>query len=898
MIQRFEELSRAGRFTEAFRLVDLRFARDDDGVAVSTAEVEYYLGKSESATLRAQTVLRSSARVSVRARCTALLAAVAWDAGELNESVLLSSRAFDLALKVGSAALTCKTGANLLERKATTGSLSAALPLAAQVRRFALRSADPQTIAFVHLVHGRMEARAGRVDFAMRHFGRCRRLLDADENLWLTSAAYIDECGVLAISGNTISAAEYARRGAALAQESGWSKGIVAAAANLAFLAVQTGDAEEADRQLAIAASQTFTSPALTCGLAETTADAAMAKGHYKEAETLLRSYRDPSDKIPPWYTLNATKTLIRLLLKTGRPSEALSLSAKGFSAARAAGLSGYAVSFQLARAEAGVALGENPEAGALPFEEISSDSPPALWAALYRTLGIALEFSQAASATDWLHRAARVSRALGDRKTLSDSVVNGLALKNYPSSGPPGGGLDSAVALLEFAGQPHILGPEAFAILEGSRCTDAAALVVCGPAGLHIVSSIGWTIPEALAAASTFDSGVERLPIGQRSNESWTLVVRPPRALDAYCKYASLRKLLSIALTMDEYRCREKQRTALWPADSIDGDPDCIWASEQMVETLNIAHRVAATPLSILITGETGTGKEMLARTIHRASDRAERPFLPFNCAAVPRDMLESQLFGYRKGAYTGADVPFPGIIRSAAGGTLFLDEIGEIGPEIQTKLLRFLENHEIHPLGEPHPIKVDVRVIAATNAGVEQLVADGRFREDLFYRLNIVRLAIPPLRDRREEIPPLVQHYLRKYGEEHRKGCLSLTDEALEYLLLFPWPGNVRQLANEVLRIVAMADADSAITPAMLSSEIRSARRTLPHASTKAEPEIRLPLNQSLPTAVESLEREMVRHALERAQGRVEEASRLLGISRKGLFLKRRRWAGADVD
>jgi len=259
---------------------------------------------------------------------------------------------------------------------------------------------------------------------------------------------------------------------------------------------------------------------------------------------------------------------------------------------------------------------------------------------------------------------------------------------------------------------------------------------------------------------------------------------------------------------------------------------------------------------------------------------------------------MLESQLFGYRKGAYTGADVPFPGIVRSAAGGTLFLDEIGEIGPEIQTKLLRFLENHEIHPLGEPHPITVDVRVIAATNAGVEQLVADGRFREDLFYRLNIVRLAIPPLRDRREEIPPLVQHYLRKYGEEHRKGCLSLTDEALEYLLLFPWPGNVRQLANEILRIVAMADVDSAITPAMLSSEIRSARRTLPHTSAKAEPEIRLPLNQSLPTAVESLEREMVRHALERAQGRVEEASRLLGISRKGLFLKRRRWAGADVD
>jgi len=721
-----------------------------------------------------------------------------------------------------------------------------------------------------------MEARAGRVDFAMRHFGRCRRLLDADENLWLTSAAYIDECGVLAISGNTISAAEYARRGAALAQESGWSKGIVAAAANLAFLAVQTGDAEEADRQLAIAASQTFTSPALTCGLAETTADAAMAKGHYKEAETLLRSYRDPSDKIPPWYTLNATGTLIRLLLKTGRPSEALALSSKGFSAARAAGLSGYAVSFQLAGAEAGVALGENPEAGALPFEEISSDSPPALWAALYRTLGIALEFSQAASATDWLHRAARVSRALGDRKTLSDSVVNGLALKNYPSSGPPGGGLDSAVALLEFAGQPHILGPEAFAILEGSRCTDAAALVVCGPAGLHIVSSIGWTIPEALAAASTFDSGVERLPIGQRSNESWTLVVRPPRALDAYCKYASLRKLLSIALTMDEYRCREKQRTALWPADSIDGDPDCIWASEQMVETLNIAHRVAATPLSILITGETGTGKEMLARTIHRASDRAERPFLPFNCAAVPRDMLESQLFGYRKGAYTGADVPFPGIIRSAAGGTLFLDEIAEMVPGTQVKLLRVLQERTFRRLGGRQEQTVDVRVIAATNVNPMEAVRTGKLREDLFYRLNVFAIELPPLRDRKEDIPLLAHHFLTEFNARNGKAVRAVDQDAQYLLAHYPFPGNIRELRNVMERATILADGDFIEPKHLPPTLVAKGEETLPTVTF------------SPGTTVDEAERRLIVLTLDHTRNNKTRAAEILGISLKTLHNK----------
>ena len=451
--------------------------------------------------------------------------------------------------------------------------------------------------------------------------------------------------------------------------------------------------------------------------------------------------------------------------------------------------------------------------------------------------------------------------------------------------------GLDSAVALLELAGHPHILGPEALALLRGSGCATAAALVCEGPAGAKVIDSVGWTDDEAARAARTPPDGVESLPVGRRLDQSWSLVVQPRRELEPFCTFAAIRKLLALALSLDGYRRDEKQRAALWPADALDGDPDSIWASEQMAETLAIARRIAPTPLSVLITGETGTGKEMLARTIHRASDRADRPFLPFNCTAVPRDMLESQLFGYRKGAFTGADSSFPGVIRSAEGGTIFLDEIGDIGPEMQPKLLRFLETHEIHPLGEPHPITVDVRVIAATNAGVEQLVADGRFREDLFYRLNVMRLSLPPLRDRREEIPPLVHHYLRKYGDEQKKGRLAVSDETLEYLLLFSWPGNVRQLANEVRRMVALAEPDSTITPALLSREIQASRRTIP-AHDPADEEVRLRLDQPLPVAVEMLEQLMVRRALDRTQGRVEEASRLLGISRKGLFLKRRRW------
>ena len=251
---------------------------------------------------------------------------------------------------------------------------------------------------------------------------------------------------------------------------------------------------------------------------------------------------------------------------------------------------------------------------------------------------------------------------------------------------------------------------------------------------------------------------------------------------------------------------------------------------------------------------------------------------------------MLESQLFGYRRGAFTGADTAFPGVIRAAAGGTLFLDEIADPGLDLQPKLLRFLDYHEIHPLGEPHPTKVDVRVIAATNANLERLVAEGRFREDLFYRLNVVRLTIPPLRERREEIPPLVDHYLRRFADEQQKGRLTVNDEVLEYLVLYRWPGTCGSSRTR------SAGWSPSPTGTRRSPRRCCRRRSWPRAARlpprSDEPELRVRLDQPMPAAVDLLEQAMVRRALERAHGRVEEASRLLGISRKGLFLKRRRW------
>jgi DNA-binding NtrC family response regulator len=495
------------------------------------------------------------------------------------------------------------------------------------------------------------------------------------------------------------------------------------------------------------------------------------------------------------------------------------------------------------------------------------------------------LRSGDVAGAASAYNRGTRIAQAIGSTALAADIVNECSELRCEPQLHA----LDDAVALIELAGYPHVLAREAYALLELTGAADAMALVARGDKGVRCVAAHGWTEEQAAAAAA---APGDRLHItcGAHRDESWEILADLRPTLNDRCSGVAIRKLVDTAVTLDRYRREEKQRAALWPPDTLETDGG-LWVSEQMTELLSIARRIAPSNVTVLLTGETGTGKEVLARAIHRASGRADAPFIPFNCTAVPNEMLESQLFGYRKGAFTGADVPFEGVIRAAAGGTLFLDEIAEIGPRLQPKLLRFLETHEVHGLGEAQPVKVDVRIIAATNADLEAMVADGRFREDLFYRLNVVRLRLPPLRERREEIPPLIDHYLRELSEEQKKGRLTLDDETLEYLVLYAWPGNVRQLVNEISRIVAYAEPDSTVTPALLSPEIQASRRTV-RVLPSEEPEIRVRLDQPLNDAIEAIERIMVVRALDRAHGNYENAAKLLGISRKGLFLKRRRW------
>jgi DNA-binding NtrC family response regulator/tetratricopeptide (TPR) repeat protein len=718
--------------------------------------------------------------------------------------------------------------------------------------------------------------------------------LNNDPNSYLGALVEHGESSILALSGDFHAALGSCRRAAALAAESGWAKGIVAVAGNLGYLLDKLDRPREAEEQLTFASQHVFKSPTYQLAIAETRAEIAIRAGEYDRAERILTDVSTNEGRSAVWYELVVEATRAHALLRQRRWTEALRCSEAGLARASAAGAESEVTSFLLAKAEALLELKRHGEATQLLFATEHHFSPVTLLGAYWLALANALRNGGlSVRALEYFERGTRLlertrGKAAVDkaRRLQSDSEESRSVASRAPN-------LDDAVALLDLVGSPHLLAGEAFAVLSKAECTNGLGLIARGGTEPRVVASQVWDSRRVLGAEHGRGE-IEKLHLGEHCEETWQIVARPREELEHRCTFAAIKKLIAALTELDVHRRAQKQRAALWPVDAMDQDGDTVWASEQMSEVLRIARRIAPTPLSVLLTGETGTGKEMLAREIHRASDRADRTFLPFNCTAVPRDMLESQLFGYRKGAFTGADASFPGVIRSAAGGTLFLDEIADVPLDLQPKLLRFLETHEIHPLGEPQPITVDLRIVAATNANLEQLVAEGRFREDLFYRLNVVRLKLPPLRERREEIPALVQHYLRKSSDEQKKGQLTLADETLEYLLLYAWPGNIRQLANEVRRMAALAEPDSALTPALLSPELQASRRTIPAAAAPppAEPEILLRLDQPLPVAVEILEQTMIRSALTRSRGRVEEAARLLGISRKGLFLKRRRW------
>jgi DNA-binding NtrC family response regulator len=335
----------------------------------------------------------------------------------------------------------------------------------------------------------------------------------------------------------------------------------------------------------------------------------------------------------------------------------------------------------------------------------------------------------------------------------------------------------------------------------------------------------------------------------------------------------------------------------------------ELIGASPAMTAVKRLGERAAKATIPVLILGESGVGKELIARAVHGGSDRAGKPFVAVNCGALPENLVESILFGHEKGSFTGATDKHLGKFQEANGGALFLDEVGELPLDMQVKLLRALQEGEIDPVGSKRPVRVDVRIISATNRDLSQSVAEGRFREDLFYRLNVFPIEAPPLRERREDIPSLVEAFIRRFNVEEGKRVAGATAETMSLLQAFDWPGNVRQLENAVYRAIVLADAPYLqphdfpaisglaipVSDAPVAAPIPSAGQLL--AELPADAPVRVLDERGHLRKLEEVERDLIQLAIEVYSGHMSEVARRLGIGRSTLYRKVRE-QGIDVE
>ncbi|MBZ5612363.1 MAG: sigma-54 dependent transcriptional regulator [Acidobacteriia bacterium] len=312
--------------------------------------------------------------------------------------------------------------------------------------------------------------------------------------------------------------------------------------------------------------------------------------------------------------------------------------------------------------------------------------------------------------------------------------------------------------------------------------------------------------------------------------------------------------------------------------ADTAFRFENLIGQARKMRDVFDVAKQVARRDSTVLLTGETGTGKELLAKAIHQNSLRAKKPFITINCGAIPENLIESELFGHRKGSFTGALADRMGKFEAANEGTVFLDEIGDLTPNLQIRLLRVIQEREIDKIGYPSPIKVNVRILAATHRNLKALVEDGQFREDLFYRLSVVTVSLPPLRERKEDIPLLVEHFLKKQCAKYQIPAVSISDEALEVLAQHNWPGNVRELENVVEHLVVLGKGE-VVRPEHLPADIRQRRSRIANISLKLPEE---------GISLEDVEKEILLQTLEKHDWHQTKAARYLSISRKTLIYR----------
>lgn len=813
-----------------------------------------------------------------------------------------------------------------------------------------LAAGDRRHLALVHSVSSIHFAQLGQYDEAMaalRQAERLASLVHADDVLATVCG---NQANVLMLEHRYEQAQGLAERSVAIHEQHGSGHGLAVALATLGQILVRLGDLDRAEEALnrALAVRSPIQFHETSGAVFDTLTQIHIIQGRYEEASTSLARATDAygayGRQTSLWYEWSVRGLAARLALKRGALDEAVEMADALRTEATAPPLD--ALQATLIAAEGLIKSGRLDEADARLVAAADTMDPrlaPATWAeylrlrgALHEQRGGASEayhdFAQSVSLLDLLgerYQAALSQLALG--RLVAKSGARSVAERHLDQAealflrlgaardladtraardllGDPGtgehlfaGGADEAVVrrIVDAAALPDLLEREtAAALLEACAGEVAVVFVQRTDGEIRLLALAGTSADHgaALARAALHGQGPGRdsmfaEALGRHAEGTRWACVAAPRPI-GYPMTRRLRMIASVA-KQGFALCAARDRSDHVAHPAADRSlepllPGFLSASAAMARVTEQIQRLQGNELTVLITGESGTGKELVSRAIHVGSHRSAATFLPYNCTTTGRDLADSQLFGHRRGAFTGAISDQPGLIRTAVGGTLFLDEIGDLPIDVQPKLLRFLEHSEIMPIGETRPQRVDVRVLAATNADLEQRVAEGKFREDLYYRLSVIRIHVPPLRERREEIPHLSTFFLRQASERLGKPDVQLSSDVLDVFAQYSWPGNVRQLKNEIQRAVALSAPDGLIQPAHLSPDLHASRSASPLPQQGQRPGC---APQNLAAAVENLERAVIQAALDHTAGNISESARTLGLTRRGLYLKLRR-------
>jgi hydrogenase-4 transcriptional activator len=811
---------------------------------------------------------------------------------------------------------------------------------------------DRRHLALVHSLSGMMLAQSGRYDeanAALRLAERQAAAIQADDVL---AVVCVNQANVALIRHRYDQALALAERAASLQEGLGQGHGLAVALATLGQICVRIGNLQRAEtvlhRALEVRSAVQFHET--TGAVNDTLAQMSLMRGDYERAAEYLQRAADAygayGRQTSRWYEWSVRVISARLAIRRGTLDEALSVAdeiARSPAAPPAEALQGELIAIESLIAAARLEEAEH-RLGQVE-SRLDPRSTPGAWGEFLRLRGelrsrqsrttqayhdiaqsssvfelvgeryqaavsqlalgrLASRAGARSTADRHFQQAAQVFQSLGALRDLEEARIAMSAAQTLGTGeyvGSPADADDALVRrLVDAAILPELLARELTAALLEAVTADVAVVFVELPGGdIRVIAHAGTdhdaarTVGRLGVQGGAYGNGslvVEA--IGREPDGPRAVAVASTRPLGPHLM-RRVRMMAAVARQGFDL-CGARDRPTQ-PSDTTSERPlepllpGFVCASAAMHRVVDQIQRLQGNDLTVLVTGESGTGKELIARAIHVGSSRCTAVFLPYNCTTTTRDLADSQLFGHRRGAFTGAVSDQPGLIRTAAGGTLFLDEVGDLPLDVQPKLLRFLEHGEIMPVGETRPQHVEVRVITATNADLEQRVAEGRFREDLYYRLSVIRIHVPPLRQRREEIPHLSTFFLREACDRLGKPDVHLSSAVLDLFSQYWWPGNVRQLRNEIQRAVAMAPPGGTVEADHLSPDLTDARPQ--PVSDQSPARVTLRGGQTLASVVDDLERDLIRETLAQHRGNISETARSLGLTRRGLYLKLRR-------